>query len=207
MSLTWRRRKDDVVIADGLKATYDVRQLLNGNWIVFRSVGKIIKSHHTGTKAECKAWAETQETGVQTRHDRPKTQRPLYTDDPVERANFMVQEYASFGRQVSIGEALQWVSGWKSPETIAPAKKPVTVVKETGETEVLAVRPKGVDKWGYRIGTRSANVNAVLTTTPKFETEIRQAIGYPKPVHSHLSTLVRKGLAIRTKDGKYALAQ
>jgi len=66
-------------------------------------------------------------------------------------------------------------------------------------------REKGKDKWGYRLGTRAARVNAVLIDKGRSEAKLRKLAGETNSVSSHLSSLRKKKLIVRTKSGKYRL--
>lgn len=89
------------------------------------------------------------------------------------------------------------------------SKQVPEVVQEEERPTVpeLAPRPakKEYDKFGYRLGTRAAKINAVLDATPRTELEIRKLIGHHANVGGHLADLVDRGVAKKVEGNKYRL--
>lgn len=63
--------------------------------------------------------------------------------------------------------------------------------------------PVGVDKWGCRLGTRAARLNAVISATPKSAAEIKEEAEYDQPINGHLRFLLLKGFIVKTDENKY----
>jgi len=63
--------------------------------------------------------------------------------------------------------------------------------------------PVGVDKWGCRLGTRAARLNAVISATPKSAAEIKEEAEYDQPINGHLRFLLQKGFIVKTDENKY----
>lgn len=63
--------------------------------------------------------------------------------------------------------------------------------------------PVGVDKWGCRLGTRAARLNAVISATPKSAAEIREEAEYDQPINGHLRFLLLKGFIVKTDENTY----
>jgi hypothetical protein len=57
------------------------------------------------------------------------------------------------------------------------------------------------DRFGSRLGSKQAAVNAVLTETPKKMKEIMQEAGVDATYYNHLGKLAMQGLVVRTKEG------
>lgn len=62
---------------------------------------------------------------------------------------------------------------------------------------------KGKDRWGFRLGTDAARINAVLTGEKKSPARIKKEAGVERNVSPHLSRLAREGKIVRTKKGNY----
>jgi hypothetical protein len=78
------------------------------------------------------------------------------------------------------------------------------ITHPTQQEEVKGKKEKkGKDKWGYRLGTNAAKINAVLSKEPKSPKKIAKEAGVPN-VHGHLNTLCRKKLA-RKVENKFRL--
>jgi len=63
-------------------------------------------------------------------------------------------------------------------------------------------REREVDRFGTRLGTGTANINAQLSDKPKSKDELFKATGASN-VSSHLCRLMREGVVLKTKDDKY----
>ena len=65
----------------------------------------------------------------------------------------------------------------------------------------------GIDRFGSRLGTRGAKINAVLTREYKTPAQIQKESGVRGGVYDHLEILHRAGLVEKTKDGTYRVAE
>ena len=65
----------------------------------------------------------------------------------------------------------------------------------------------GVDKFGSRIGSNRAILNAALSVKPRTAREIMERAGLTRPKTNHLNALIGKGLLKKDKEGKYLLAK
>lgn len=54
---------------------------------------------------------------------------------------------------------------------------------------------KGKDKYGFRLGSRAAAINAALTTKYQSMKKIMKTIGWTTPIHGHLNHLVKIKIA------------
>ena len=64
----------------------------------------------------------------------------------------------------------------------------------------------GKDKYGIRLGTQSAKINAVVTKKGLTAEQVAKKTKLPiKRTKSHLRSMVRKGFFIKTKDKKFKL--
>lgn len=62
------------------------------------------------------------------------------------------------------------------------------------------------DKWGCKIGSRAARLNAAITGKPKTAKQIQTDAKYDKPIHGHLRFLIAKGFIVN-ENGKYRSKQ
>jgi len=62
-------------------------------------------------------------------------------------------------------------------------------------------QPEGTDKWGYRIGSKKARINAVLSTEPKTMKTLMQEAGLSNTQYGHLKSLIEKGFVEKTDKG------
>lgn len=90
------------------------------------------------------------------------------------------------------------VSKLPEPETPQSRTRPEAPPKPT--------KPE-YDRFGYKLGTRAAKINAVLDAVPKTEREIRTLIGHHANVGGHLADLVDRGFAKKVEGNKYRLAR
>jgi hypothetical protein len=60
---------------------------------------------------------------------------------------------------------------------------------------------KGKDKFGSRIGTNNAKVNACLSSTPKTMTQLVKEAKIEGTVYSNLNKLVKAGYVQQTEKG------
>lgn len=72
-----------------------------------------------------------------------------------------------------------------------PAKKPAAEKKEAVEK----------DRFGMRLGTRAARINAVLSAKPQTIKEIQKAAKYNKSIHGHMKKLEELGFVANTDKG------
>lgn len=87
----------------------------------------------------------------------------------------------------------------------APEKEEGPVTK-TKTTKTKTTRNgDAVDRFGNRLGTEAAKINAALTGTPKSMAQLLAETGVAKQQYGHLGGLVKRGLVVKDKDG-YALA-
>jgi hypothetical protein len=82
----------------------------------------------------------------------------------------------------------------KAPEVEGPGAKKATTKQATE-----------LDRFGFRVGTRAAKVNAVIDKTPRTEKEIRKLAGHTQPVGGHLALLVKRGFVKKVEGSKYRL--
>jgi hypothetical protein len=62
----------------------------------------------------------------------------------------------------------------------------------------------GKDKYGIRLGTQSAKINAVIGRKALTAEEVAKKTKLPiKRTKSHLRSMVRKGHFVKTKDQKF----
>ena len=85
------------------------------------------------------------------------------------------------------------------------SKEPTEVKKEVPEKQPKLPRSKEKDKWGYRVSTRAAAVNAVLSKVPMSKEKITVLAKAQGDIGSHLSTLIKQKLVVRTEEGLYRL--
>lgn len=79
------------------------------------------------------------------------------------------------------------------------SRNPGTVKTKTADGTVIVV-PKGKDRFGMRIGSRAARINAVLSDKPKSAAKIK-AESHETGIHAHLKKLLDLKL-IKVKIGK-----
>lgn len=78
-----------------------------------------------------------------------------------------------------------------------PRGTKATAARPTGE-------PVGKDGWGFKLGTRAAKINAVLSSSPLTPAAIEKKSGATS-VHSHLAELCRRKLVKKLSDGSFRL--
>lgn len=77
--------------------------------------------------------------------------------------------------------------------------------RNSGKVVESEDKPKiGKDRWGSRIGSKIAKINATITEVPKSVKKIRKESGVYNVV-GHLRSLCDRKLAKKTEDGKYRL--
>lgn len=98
-----------------------------------------------------------------------------------------------------------------APKKKVDAKGKTPVKGAAGKKDAKA-QPKekkstvATDKWGCKIGTRAARLNAAITGKPKTAKQIQTDAKYDKPIHGHLRFLVTKGFVVN-ENGKYRSKQ
>jgi hypothetical protein len=99
----------------------------------------------------------------------------------------------------------------------APVTSPTPALESTSEVEtgkatqkkgepsnekISGTRSKEKDRFGYRLGTRAARLNAVITTEPQTIKEIQDKADYHKNISGHMFALIKRGFVKRTPDKK-----
>ena len=106
---------------------------------------------------------------------------------------------ASLEEAVKAGAKIEVVAGKSNGKAGAKPKK---------KTEVKAkpVAGEGTDKFGSRIGSIAAKINAVLTKSPQTMADILKKSGVEKQQYGHLRDLAKRKLIVASEEG-YALAK
>lgn len=91
----------------------------------------------------------------------------------------------------------------EAPKKKKKKKKKDKVADEAPVEEAKEKVKVKKDKFGCRLGTRAAKLNAAITSKPRLPAEIADAADYHKAVYPHLSAMLRKGFIKRDKEGKY----
>jgi hypothetical protein len=91
-----------------------------------------------------------------------------------------------------------------SSETAETAEAKTPRKDKTTADPKSRAEPVGKDGWGFRVGSRAAKINAVLTATPQTPAAIEKRSGATS-VHSHLAELCKRKLAKKLSDGTFRL--
>lgn len=97
----------------------------------------------------------------------------------------------------STGSKRSGANGWTWWKCVDP---------ETGEEKPLGdcrTDPQlgSTDKWGYRLGSKQAKINAVLSTEPKAMKTLLKEAGLSNTQYGHLRSLIEKGFVEKTGNG------
>lgn len=87
-----------------------------------------------------------------------------------------------------------------APSVKAEKKTPAKKVKAESNGEAV-----GTDKFGTRLGTKQAAINAILSKKPKKMKQIMEEAGMEESFYNYCNALVKEGYVVKTDDG-YALA-
>lgn len=160
----------------------DDDKIIEGRILKLTDEYAVVEVHEGGTVAQVK--------------DPPKKKWPL--DRQVIHGSVSVIRMTPEEREEYELRLLRTTYGYL-PET----SRAVVETNEKGECVAKAKRERvGNDKYGYRLGTRAAKINAVLTFTYQTLKQIQKAAPDATSISGHLDHLVKKKIAkVKIFDG------
>ena len=96
-----------------------------------------------------------------------------------------------------------WKTEKEAVDSINFRKEKTMAKKKKKGKKKVEVKPKGVDRFGSRLGTNRAKINAAISKTPQTMRQLMNRSGVAYSLTEHLGRLVSRKLIKKSAKGYY----